>query len=79
MDTALPELGSGTEPADRPVRGAAYPVPVKGKAGMSYSIRTFQPNLILSALVVLPGLSSLILEAGCGQSPRKARLLLMPD
>ena len=71
MDTALQELGPGTEPADRPVRGTAYPVPVKGKAGNVTLFLTFQPNLILSALAVLPGSSSLILEAGCGQSPRK--------
>ena len=39
----------------------------------------FQPYLILSALAVLPEISILILEAGCGQNPRKIFLLLMPD
>ena len=29
MDSALPELGSGAEPDDRPVWGEAHPVPVK--------------------------------------------------
>lgn len=78
MDAALQELGPGTEPADRPVRGAVYPAPVKGKAGNATLFQTFQPNLILSALAVLPGSPILILESGCGQSPRKTLLLPMP-
>ena len=32
MDTALPELGSGAEPDDRPLWGQAYPVSVKRKS-----------------------------------------------
>ena len=31
MDPEIPELGPGAEPADRPVRGAAHQVSVKGK------------------------------------------------
>ena len=33
MDTTLPELDPGIKPAYRPVRGEAYPVSVKEKAG----------------------------------------------
>ncbi len=46
MDTALPELGPGAEPADCPLWGTADPLPVKDneKAGTPYPIkRAFQP------------------------------------
>ncbi len=39
MDTALQKLGSGAEPADRPVRGAAHSVSVKEKAGTSHFMK----------------------------------------
>jgi len=47
MDTALPELGPGIKPADRAVRGEAYPFPVKEKAGTPYLIpKAFRPYSI---------------------------------
>ena len=47
MDTALPELGPGMKPADRAVRGEAYPFPVKEKAGTPYFIpKAFRPYSI---------------------------------
>jgi len=39
MDTALQELGPSAELADRPVRGEAHSVSVKGKAGTSHFIK----------------------------------------
>ncbi len=79
MDTALPELESGAEPADRPLWGTAHAVFVNGKSwNVTILRKTLQLYPILSALAVLPELPILILEAGCGQSPRKAFLPLMP-
>ena len=72
MDPKVPELGSGTQPADRPVRGASYGLFIgKENAGTAAQrVLPFQQNLIPSAFVVLPKIPSLIPEAGCGQRPR---------
>ena len=43
MDTALPELGPGIKPDDRPVWGTADPVFIKEKTGTPHPIkRAFQ-------------------------------------
>ena len=72
MDTEIPQLGPGLEPADCPVWGIACPIPVK-KTGMAASENVCHPNLIPSALIVLPKYPSLISEVGCGQRLREWR------
>ncbi len=79
MDAALQELGSGTEPDDRPLWGKAYPVPVKKEKPGHHALSKRCPGLIPSALAVLPENPSLIPEAGCGQRPHNISFLLMPD
>ena len=70
MDTEIPQLGPGAEPADCPVWGTAYGIPVK-KTGMAVTENICHPSLIPSAFILLPGKPSLIPEAGCGQRPRE--------
>ena len=83
VDPKVPELGPGTQPADRLVRGASYGLFIgKENAGTAAQrVLPFQQNLIPSALVVLSKIPSLIPEAGCGQRPQDwqsyKRLIMM--
>lgn len=74
MDTEIPELGSGAEPADRPVWGAAHLLPVKRKGGNGSTQKQSIPGPIPSASVLLPQTPNPIPEAECGQSPQKSNM-----
>ena len=73
MDTEIPELGPGAEPADCPVRGTAHRIPVKRKAGVAARSCAAPARLIPSAFVLLPEIPRLIPEARCGRCPQDFR------
>ena len=76
MDAEIPGLGSGAEPADRIVWRKADTVFVKEKARAAPN-RGQPPQPYSIGIKSIAKKTSLIPEAGCGQSPQKA-ILEMP-
>ena len=72
MDTEIPGMGSGAEPADRAVWGKADCAFIKEKKPGRHTLTESRPGAIPWALKVLPEKPSPIPEAGCGQSPQKS-------
>ena len=72
MDSEIPWLGSGAEPADCPIWRTVERLSVDRE--WPGTAQTVTPgHLILLALAVLPEMPNLIHEAGCGQRPRSGK------